>query len=208
MIRFACMKRAGDVLAAATGLLLLSPVMAVVGLAVRLVLGPPVFFCDTRAGKDARPIRIYKFRSMRNAFGPDGRPLADEQRLGALGRFLRRSSLDELPQLASVFAGDMSLVGPRPLPLRYVSRYSPRQATRLRVRPGLTGWAQIHGRNAVEWERRLEYDAAYVEMLTRWYWPLVDLWIIAVTAVQVVWQASTGRGVAAPGTASMQEFQP
>jgi lipopolysaccharide/colanic/teichoic acid biosynthesis glycosyltransferase len=107
-----------------------------------------------------------------------------------------------------VLAGDMSIVGPRPLPLAYVPRYSPRQATRLLVRPGLTGWAQIHGRNAVEWPRRLEYDAEYVDTLSTWRWPLVDLWIIAATAASVVGQAVTGRGVSAPGSATMPEFLP
>ena len=207
MIRFAVLKRCGDVLLATTALVVLLPVILMVGLAVRVVLGTPVLFDDLRAGRDARPIRIRKFRSMRIATGPDGRALPDGERLGRFGRLLRQSSLDELPQLASVLVGDMSVVGPRPLPLDYVGRYSPRQATRLRVRPGLTGWAQIHGRNAVAWPERLEYDAQYVEMLSRWYWPFVDMWIIAVTALQVVWQGLTGRGVSAPGTATMQEFR-
>lgn len=208
MIRFAFLKRAGDVVLAAAALMLLMPVLAAVWIAVRVVLGRPVFFVDTRAGKDAMPIRIVKFRSMRQAVDADGRPLPDAERLGAFGRFLRRSSLDELPQLVSVLTGDMSLVGPRPLPLAYVPRYSPRQGSRLRVRPGLTGWAQIHGRNAVDWPERLEYDAQYVDMLGRWYWPFVDLRIIVTTAFQVVVQAVTGRGVSAPGSATMQEFRP
>ncbi len=208
MIRCAFLKRAGDVVVSAAALLALAPVLAAVWVAVRLALGAPVFYADTRAGKDGRPIRILKFRSMRQAVGADGRPLPDAERLGAFGRALRRSSLDELPQLASVLVGDMSIVGPRPLPLAYVPRYSARQARRLRVRPGLTGWAQIHGRNGVDWPERLEYDARYVDMLARWYWPFVDLWIIVVTAMLVVWQAATGRGVAAPGSATMQEFRP
>lgn len=208
MIRFAGLKRCGDVLLATTALVVLSPLIVAVGLVVRLVLGRPVLYDDVRAGRGARPIRIRKFRSMRIAADAEGRPLPDEQRLGLFGRLLRRSSLDELPQLASVLVGDMSVVGPRPLPLNYVGRYSPREATRLSVRPGLTGWAQIHGRNAVAWPQRLEYDAQYVEMLGRWYWPFVDAWIIAVTAVQVVWQGLTGRGVSAPGAATMKEFRP
>ena len=208
MIRFASLKRSGDVVLAATALILLAPVLAAVWIAVRMVMGRPVFFVDTRAGKDAMPIRILKFRSMRQAADAGGRPLPDAERLGPFGRFLRRSSLDELPQLVSVLVGDMSVVGPRPLPLAYVSRYSPRQASRLRVRPGLTGWAQIHGRNGVDWPERLEYDAQYVDMLRHWYWPFVDLWIIVSTAVQIVWQAVTGRGVSAPGSATMQEFRP
>ena len=208
MIRFPFLKRLGDVVLAATALILLAPVIAAVWLAVRLVMGKPVFYVDTRAGQDGRPIRIVKFRSMREAVDADGRPLPDAERLGAFGRFLRRSSLDELPQVISVLVGDMSVVGPRPLPLAYVSRYSPRQATRLQVRPGLTGWAQIHGRNGVDWPRRLEYDASYVDMLSRWYWPLIDLWIIGATALLVVWQGFTGRGVSAPGSVTMEEFRP
>lgn len=208
VIRLACLKRLGDVVLSAAAMLLLIPVFAVVWCLVRLALGAPAFFVDTRAGRDGRPIRIVKFRSMREARGPDGLLLADAARLGGFGRWLRRTSLDELPQLLSVLAGDMSVVGPRPLPMEYVPRYSDRQATRLRVRPGLTGWAQIHGRNAVEWPRRLEYDARYVDMLRTWWWPLLDLWIIAVTAGQVLWQAVTGRGVAAPGSATMPAFSP
>ena len=208
MIRFPFLKRLGDVVLAATALILLAPVLAAVWLAVRITMGKPVFYVDTRAGKDGQPIRICKFRSMREAVDADGRSLPDAERLGAFGRFLRRSSLDELPQLVSVLVGDMSVVGPRPLPLAYVPRYSPRQATRLRVRPGLTGWAQVHGRYGVDWPRRLEFDADYVDMLGRWYWPLVDLRIIAATAFQVVWQAVTGRGVSAQGSVTMQEFRP
>jgi lipopolysaccharide/colanic/teichoic acid biosynthesis glycosyltransferase len=208
MIRFPFLKRLGDIVLASAALILLLPVLSAVWIAVRLTMGAPVFFIDTRAGKDGRPIRIFKFRSMRQAIGDDGRPLPDAERLGGFGRFLRRSSLDELPQLVSVLVGDMSLVGPRPLPLAYVPRYSSRQATRLRVRPGLTGWAQIHGRNGVDWPRRLEYDAQYVDMLRRWYWPFVDLRIIGSTAFLIVWQAVTGRGVSAPGSATMEEFRP
>ena len=197
-----------DAVAAALFLVVLLPLMAAVALAVWLVLGRPIFHRDERAGLHGRPIRIVKFRSMSNAAGADGRLLPDAARLGPFGRFLRRTSLDELPQLFSVLAGDMSLVGPRPLPLRYVSRYSPRQATRLAVRPGLTGWAQIHGRNAVDWPERLEFDACYVEMLSRPTAPLTDLWIVGATAVQVVFQAFTGRGIAGSGSVTMHEFNP
>ena len=207
-IRLGLLKRWGDVLLSAVALVLLLPVFVAVWCAVRLALGPPALFAATRAGRDGRPIRVVKFRSMREAFGADGRPLPDAERLGAFGRRLRRTSLDELPQLLSVLAGDMSIVGPRPLPTEYVPRYSQRQATRLRVRPGLTGWAQIHGRNAVDWPQRLEYDARYVEMLSTWRWPLVDLWIILATAAQVLWQVATGRGVSGPGAATMREFFP
>jgi sugar transferase EpsL len=208
VIRFAFLKRLGDVVLASLALILLAPVLAAVAVAVRVALGSPVLYADTRAGKDGRPIRIRKFRSMRQAFAADGAPLPDAERLGGFGRFLRRTSLDELPQLASVLVGDMSIVGPRPLPLAYVARYSRRQSLRLAVRPGLTGWAQIHGRNDLDWPERLEYDARYVEMLGRWYWPFVDLWIITATPIQIVCQAVTGRGVAAPGSATMSEFHP
>ena len=202
------LKRPLDILLSAALVLLLAPVMLLTWLAVRLVLGAPALFRDERAGLAGRPIRIAKFRSMTSATGPDGALLPDAERLGAFGRFLRRSSLDELPQLFSVLAGDMSLVGPRPLPLRYVARYTPRQATRLLVRPGLTGWAQIHGRNAVAWPERLEYDAEYVERMRRPGAILTDFWIVLVTMVQILFQAVTGRGVAAPGSATMQEFAP
>ncbi|MFM7138190.1 MAG: sugar transferase [Planctomycetota bacterium] len=202
------MKRLFDILSAALLIAVLAPVMLLTWLAVRLVLGRPALYREERAGLGGRPFQIAKFRSMTSATGSDGRLLPDEARLGGFGRFLRRTSLDELPQLFSVLAGDMSLVGPRPLPLRYVERYTPRQATRLLVRPGITGWAQIHGRNAVAWPERLEYDAEYVERLGRWTAPLTDSWIVAVTIVQIVWQAVSGRGVSAPGVATMQEFRP
>jgi lipopolysaccharide/colanic/teichoic acid biosynthesis glycosyltransferase len=201
-------KRVLDFLFASVLVVALSPLMLLTWLAVRIALGSPALYRDERAGLGGRPFRLAKFRSMSEAKGPDGQLLPDAQRLGPFGKFLRRTSLDELPQLFNVLAGDMSLVGPRPLPIRYVSRYNARQATRLLVRPGLTGWAQIHGRNAVDWPERLEYDACYVERMGHWTAPFTDFWIVVVTMVQIVWQAVTGRGVAAPGSATMQEFRP
>ena len=201
-------KRACDVLAAALLLVLLAPVMIAVWVAVRLVLGPPTLYEEERAGRGGQPIRMLKFRSMRQATDAEGRPLPDAERLGAFGVFLRRTSLDELPQLFSVLRGDMSMVGPRPLPLRYLPRYDERQAARLLVRPGLTGWAQIHGRNAVDWPRRLEYDVEYVARLGGGRGPFTDLWIVCVTVFQVLWQGLTGRGIVGPGSATMQEVQP
>jgi lipopolysaccharide/colanic/teichoic acid biosynthesis glycosyltransferase len=203
-----CLKRALDVVVAAVLLVALAPVMLVVALAVWVVLGAPVLHRDTRAGRYGRPIAIVKFRSMREAVAADGSPLPDAERLGPFGWFLRRTSLDELPQLWSVLVGDMSLVGPRPLPERYVPRYSPRQATRLLVRPGITGWAQIHGRNTVDWPEKLEYDARYVEILRRPWAAGADLWIIVATVLQWFSQAATGRGIAAPGSVTAHEFQP
>lgn len=182
--------------------------MGLVVLLVYFVLGPPVLFSDDRAGLNGRSIKIVKFRSMSNSKDAAGNLLADADRLGVFGRLLRQSSLDELPQLFSVLVGDMSLVGPRPLPMRYVDRYSPRQAERLLVRPGLTGWAQIHGRNAVDWPQRLDLDAYYVELLSRNTAPLTDLWIVVATVFQLVLQALTGRGATSPGSATMPEFLP
>jgi len=167
-----------------------------------------MLYRDERAGLSGRPIRIAKFRSMSQATDSSGTLLPDALRLGGFGGFLRRTSLDELPQLFSVLAGDMSLIGPRPLPLRYVPLYSPREAARLLVRPGLTGLAQVNGRNLLAWPERLEFDARYVEMLGRPAAPFADFWIAVLTAVQIVMQAITGRGIAAPGHATMQEFAP
>jgi lipopolysaccharide/colanic/teichoic acid biosynthesis glycosyltransferase len=202
------LKRFFDIVSSLALLVVLSPIMLLTWLAVRVVLGPPALFRDERAGLGGRPFRLAKFRSMTNATAADGSLLQDAERLGAFGRFLRRTSLDELPQLWNVLAGDMSMVGPRPLPMRYLPRYDARQATRQLVRPGLTGWAQIHGRNGVDWPERLEYDAEYVERMATSAAPFTDFWIVLVTMVQIVWQAFTGRGVAAPGSATMQEFSP
>jgi lipopolysaccharide/colanic/teichoic acid biosynthesis glycosyltransferase len=201
-------KRLIDIAASAVLIVCLAPLMAAVAALVWMILGRPILHRDERAGLHGRPIRVTKFRSMTEARGPDGRLLPDAARLGLFGRFLRRASLDELPQLFGVLRGDMSLVGPRPLPLRYVPRYSARQATRLAVRPGLTGWAQIHGRNAVDWPERLELDARYVEMLARPWGLAIDLWIVCVTVFQIVLQTLTGRGISAAGTATMHEFAP
>ena len=182
------LKRIGDLLLATVLVVLLLPVMVATWVAVR--------------------IAIVKFRSMSTASDLSGRPLPDAERLGRFGKFLRSTSLDELPQLLSVLSGEMSLVGPRPLPLAYTVRYSPRQATRLLLRPGLTGWAQIHGRNSLDWPTRLELDADYVERVQDWYAPFLDVWIIVATVFQLVWQSLTGRGIAAPGCTTMPEFFP
>lgn len=201
-------KRGMDIVVATLLLVALMPLFCLVAVAVRVALGTPIWYREQRAGLAGRPFPITKFRSMTEARDPLGHPLPDDARLGAFGRWLRRTSIDELPQLISVVKGDMSLVGPRPLPLRYVARYNPRQARRLLVRPGLTGWAQIHGRNALAWPERFELDARYVDMMGRWYAPAVDAWIIASTMVQLSRQAITGRGISAVGHASMPEFMP
>ncbi|MFM8494667.1 MAG: sugar transferase [Planctomycetia bacterium] len=207
MIYARFIKRGLDLLAAGALIILLLPVFAVVWIAVRVCLGSPVFYFSERAGQGGQPFLLAKFRSMTNATGPDGSLLPDDERLTPFGLFLRRTSLDELPQLVSVLTGSMSMIGPRPLPLRYISRYSPRQARRLEVLPGLTGWAQIHGRNSLDWPTRLELDVQYVDMLNRWYAPFLDLWIALCTVLQLAWQALTGRGIAGPGSATMTEFE-
>ncbi len=200
------LKRGLDCLAAVGLIVVLLPVFLLVAACVAVAMGRPVLFRDRRAGLDGQPFTVLKFRSMRDAADADGEPLPDALRLTAFGRLLRRTSLDELPQLLCVVQGSMSMVGPRPLPERYLPRYSARQATRLFVRPGLTGWAQTHGRNAVGWEDRLSLDADYVERLGRPLGILLDARIVAATIGLVLYQAITGRGVAAPGEATMQEF--
>ncbi len=159
----AALKRTLDFALAATALLLWAIPIALIAAAVRLSMGRPVLFRQVRPGRDRKPITVYKFRTMTDARGDDGQPLPDGQRLTRLGRFLRKTSLDELPQLWNVLRGDMSLVGPRPLLMRYLPYYTHRESLRFTVPPGITGWAQVHGRNLLGWDERLELDAWYVE---------------------------------------------
>jgi sugar transferase EpsL len=191
------LKRLLDVLIAAAVLVAASPLMALVALVIRCTIGAPVMFRQQRPGLNGRPFVILKFRTMRQV---DGAPPAstDGDRLEATGRLLRASSLDELPQLVNVLKGDMSLVGPRPLLMQYLSRYTATQARRHEVRPGMTGWAQVNGRNTVSWEERLAMDVWYVDHQTL----LLDLRILARTAGSVLRR----RGVTAPGEATMHEF--
>ena len=170
-------RRAVDTVVAVAVLLVASPIIAVTAIAVRLRLGAPVLFRQARAGRDGAPIEIVKFRSMTDAGGVDGELLPDEQRLPQFGRLLRASSLDELPQLWNVVRGDMSLIGPRPLPLAYVDRYGPEQRRRLDAIPGITGWAQVHGRNALDWPTKFAYDVWYVDHAS----PRVDMRIVGLT---------------------------
>lgn len=159
-------KRALDLALASGGLVVTAPILAALALAVRRDMGSPVLFSQVRPGRDGRPFRMWKFRTMRDARDGAGRPLPDGERLTALGRWLRASSLDELPELWNVVRGEMSLVGPRPLLVDYLDFYDARQARRHDVRPGITGWAQINGRNAIDWGTKLELDVWYVEHQT------------------------------------------
>lgn len=199
-------KRQIDIVVASFAILITLPLMLLVAIAVRIALGSPVLFHDERAGLGGRPIRVTKFRSMSDARDDDGNLLPDDVRLSAFGKFLRRTSLDELPQLFSVVRGHMSLVGPRPLPTRYIARYTERQLSRLLVRPGLTGLAQIRGRNSLDWPDRLEFDVLYVEKLGRSGGGVHDTVIGFVTVWQVIGQAITGQNVSAPGLPTMAEF--
>lgn len=171
-----------DFVVAAIALVVLAPLLAALAVAVRLRLGSPVLFCQRRPGLHGEPFTLVKFRSMRDAHDEAGKPLPDDQRLPSFGRALRATSLDELPELWNVLRGDMALVGPRPLLMEYLPHYGPREALRHAVRPGITGWAQVQGRNAITWETRFRLDAWYVEHRSF----LLDLRILAMTVIQVL----------------------
>jgi lipopolysaccharide/colanic/teichoic acid biosynthesis glycosyltransferase len=191
-------KRALDLGLAVPALLILAPLGLAVGALIRMKLGSPVLFRQQRPGKNDRLFELIKFRTMTDSCGPDGELLPDENRLTPFGLRLRRMSLDELPTLWNVARGDMSLVGPRPLLVQYLDRYTPKQRRRHDVAPGITGWAQIHGRNAISWEEKFELDVWYVENVSL----RTDLGIILRTALQVLGQ----RGISAEGHATMPEF--
>jgi lipopolysaccharide/colanic/teichoic acid biosynthesis glycosyltransferase len=191
-------KRALDLVVAGAALLVLAPLMAVLAVVVRLGVGGRVLFRQERAGLGGRPFEVLKFRSMRDARGADGSLLPDAERLTAVGRWLRATSLDELPQLVNVLRGEMSLVGPRPLPRAYVARYSDQERRRLDVVPGLTGWSQVNGRNAMDWAHKLALDVWYVDNRSL----RLDLRILARTVRTVL----AGDGVTAHGHATMPEF--
>ncbi len=175
-------KRILDVLIAVSLLLVLTPVLVLIALTVWLIDGTPVLFRQNRPGYRGKPFTLLKFRTMRNAVAADGRPLGDAERLTRLGRLLRQTSLDELPSLLNVLLGEMSIVGPRPLLMEYLDRYTPEQARRHDVRPGITGWAQVHGRRDVLFSKRLELDVWYVQHGSL----AVDLRILAATLLRVL----------------------
>lgn len=191
-------KRVIDVCISASALIVLSPVMAVTAVLVRRKLGSPVIFRHPRPGLQEKTFQCLKFRSMTNERDSAGQLLKEELRLTEFGKLLRRTSLDELPQLWSVLVGDMSLVGPRPLEVRYLPRYSPEQSRRHSVPPGITGWAQVNGRNEIEWSRKLALDVWYVDNRSL----ALDLKILVLT----FWKVATAAGIAKAGHASMEEF--
>ncbi|MGH7171583.1 MAG: sugar transferase [Gemmataceae bacterium] len=192
-------KRGMDLLIAAVGLVLLSPLLFGIALLIRLTMGSPVLFRQGRPGRGGKPFVMYKFRTMLEARDDSGNLLPDEHRLTALGRFLRRTSVDELPELFNVLKGDMSLVGPRPLLMEYLDLYTSEQRRRHDARPGITGWAQVNGRNALDWEEKFRLDVWYVDNTSLW----LDVVILCLTVFKVI----TREGIQAEGHATMPRFR-
>jgi len=192
-------KRIFDLMITLPGIILISPLIGLVALMVLINHGRPIFFQQLRPGYKGKPFSISKFRTMRDLRDPQGNLLPDEHRLTKLGRFLRSTSLDELPELANILLGDMSLVGPRPLLMQYLSRYTPEQARRHDVLPGITGWAQVNGRNALTWQDKFRLDVWYVD-----HWSLaLDIKILLLTLLKVL----TREGINQPGHATAEEFR-
>jgi lipopolysaccharide/colanic/teichoic acid biosynthesis glycosyltransferase len=191
-------KRIFDLFLTIPGLILLSPILLIVAVLVRIVHGKPIFFTQVRPGFRGELFTVYKFRTMTDQRDDNGELLPDEQRLTSLGRFLRTASLDELPELFNVLRGEMSLVGPRPLLIQYLDRYSPEQARRHDVLPGITGWAQVNGRNALTWEDKFRLDVWYVDNWSLW----LDIKILALT----LWKVIKREGISQPGHATAEEF--
>jgi len=192
-------KRIFDLLATILGLVVCLPLLLIIGLLVWIFLGTPVLFIQRRPGYKGRPFTTYKFRSMTDRRGQDGDLLPDAERLTPFGRFLRSTSLDDLPQLWNVLRGEMSLVGPRPLLMQYLERYTPEQMRRHDVLPGLTGWAQIHGRNALDWEEKFRLDVWYVDHRSFW----LDIKILYLTP----WKVFKREGISQPGQVTAEEFK-
>nr|WP_295597932.1 sugar transferase [uncultured Terrisporobacter sp.] len=191
-------KRLIDIICSLIGLILFFPILLVVALLVRINLGSPVFFTQTRLGKDGKEFKMIKFRTMKDSLDKFGQLLPDEQRLTKFGKILRSTSLDELPELINVLKGDMTLVGPRPLLVEYKELYSERQFRRHEVYPGITGWAQINGRNAISWNERFELDVWYVDNISF----LLDMKILVMTILKVIKRD----GINEQGQASMSKF--
>jgi lipopolysaccharide/colanic/teichoic acid biosynthesis glycosyltransferase len=192
-------KRLFDLVFSLLALVILSPIMLAMAIFVRIFLGRPILFKQQRPGYKGNPFFIYKFRSMKDGFAGDGSPLPDSERLTRFGRLLRSLSLDELPELFNILRGEMSFVGPRPLLMEYLPLYSPQQARRHDVVPGLTGWAQVNGRNAVDWPTRFKLDVWYVDNWSFW----LDIKIILMT----VWKAISREGINQEGQATVEYFK-
>jgi sugar transferase EpsL len=191
-------KRIFDVLGAGLGLVMLAPLLIIISIVIFMMMGRPVFFTQVRPGYKGKPFRIIKFRTMRPPRDGGERYSSDAQRITPLGNFLRKTSIDELPELLNVLKGDMSLVGPRPLLMEYLELYTPEQSRRHDVRPGITGWAQVNGRNAISWEEKFEHDLWYAENRSLW----LDLKILVLTAVKVFRR----EGINAGGNVTMPKF--
>ncbi|RDV01466.1 sugar transferase [Sphingorhabdus pulchriflava] len=193
------LKRSFDIVIAVVAIVLLAPFFCLVAILIRLNMGAPVLFKQLRPGMDGKSFMMLKFRTMRDAYGPDGQILSDGERLTKLGKFFRSTSLDELPELWNVFTGEMSLVGPRPLLMEYLPLYSPEQMRRHEVRPGVTGWAQVNGRNALSWEDKFALDVWYVDHQSFW----LDMRILLLTIGKVVKR----EGISGAGEATMSRFE-
>ena len=193
------MKRLFDLSIAIVGLFMLSPLMFAIAILSFVFKINPVLFRQVRPGLRGKPFTIYKFRTMTDQHEANGNLLPDERRLTVLGKFLRSTSLDELPELFNVLKGDMSIVGPRPLLMQYLDRYTPEQARRHEVKPGITGWAQVNGRNAISWEEKFRLDVWYVDNQSLWF----DLKIIGLT----LWKLVKREGINQPGQSTMEEFR-
>jgi sugar transferase EpsL len=197
-VRSQAIKRVVDIVGASVGIILFAPVLLVVSLLVLLTMGRPVLFRQQRPGLRGKPFTLYKFRTMRDARSASGELLPDELRLTTFGKWLRSTSLDELPELFNVLKGEMSLVGPRPLLMEYLPRYSPEQARRHEVKPGITGWAQVNGRNALSWEEKFRLDVWYVD-----HW---NLWLDVKILLLTIWKVLKREGISAEGSATMPVF--
>ncbi len=191
-------KRLFDLILTLPGLVLISPLLGLIGVLVRILLGSPVIFHQIRPGKGGEPFTVYKFRTMTDARGSGEHLLSDAERMTGLGRFLRSLSLDELPELFNVLRGEMSLVGPLPLLMQYLDRYSIEQARRHEVLPGMTGWAQVNGRNALTWDDKFRHDVWYVDNWSLW----LDIKILLTTA----WKVITREGISQQGHTTAAEF--
>ena len=192
-------KRLFDLAATVPSVIILTPFFILIGFFVRLKIGLPVLFKQVRPGLLGKPFTIYKFRTMTGKRDEDGSMLPDGERLTPLGRFLRKTSMDELPELFNVIKGDMSIAGPRPLLMQYLNRYTPEQARRHEVKPGITGWAQVNGRNAISWDDKFKLDVWYVDHQSFW----LDMKIVTLT----IWKTLKREGINQPGQSTAQEFK-